>query len=126
MKNLLFRSFILGFVLFFVFGCGWIQTVQELSQSNANVDDKTRDALGLKKTGIPECDDLVDTLARRAKGNPNAAEESWQNKAVTELVKQQLYSYVNDGKTNKSPQEKADMAQKCRTALDYLKDEPKK
>jgi hypothetical protein len=101
-------------------GCNAIQKVQEISSSNANVEDKTRDTLGLKKTGIPECDQVVDILTKKSKGNKNTEEESWQDRAMTELVKQQIYNYINDPDANKSPQEKADLAQKCKTALGFL------
>jgi hypothetical protein len=118
--------FILSFVLFFVFGCGWVQTVQDTVQGNqnANVEDKARETLGLKKTGVAECDEVVEILDRKRRGNSNT-EESWQDKAISELVKQQIYNYINDGNANKSPKEKEDLANKCKTALSYLKDEPK-
>lgn len=127
MSKRISNLFILGFILFFAFGCGWVQTVQDLggSNANANIQDKTREALGLKKTGIPECDEVVEILAQKAKGNAGE-EESWTNRAMTELVKQQIYSYVNEGGANKTPKEKADMAQQCKTALGFLKEEPKK
>ena len=125
MKKRLSNLFVLGFVLFFVFGCSWVQSVQDTVQGNqnANVEDRTRDALGLKKTGIPECDEVIEILAKKSRGDSNA-EESWTNKAMTELVKQQIYSYINDG-ANKSEKEKADMAKNCKAALGYLKEEPK-
>lgn len=123
MDKVFSKLFILGFVLFFAFGCSWIQSLQS---SNSNVEDKTRDTLGLKKTGIPECDEVVDILTKKSKGNSNSEEESWTNKAFTELVKQQIYNYINEGNTNRSPKEKAEMAQNCKTALGYLKDDPKK
>lgn len=90
-----------------------------------NVENKTRETLGLKKTGIAECDEVIEILTRKSKGNSNAEEESWTNKAMTELVKQQIYNYVNDS-TGKTAKEKEDLTQKCKTALGYLKDEPKK
>lgn len=98
--------------------------VETMKSNNANIIDKTREGLGLKKTGIAECDEVVDILAQKGKGNSNAAEESLETKAMTELVKQQIYSYVNDG--NKSAKDKADLAEKCKTALGYLKNDSKK
>jgi hypothetical protein len=82
--------------------------------------------LGLKKTGIPECDEIVEILTQKTKGNIDPADESWTNKAMMELVKQQIYNYVNEGNTNKTPQEKAEMAQHCKTALGYLRDAPQR
>lgn len=104
-------------------GCGW---VQKMSSSNTNTEDKARETLGLKKTGIAECDEVVEILTRKTKGNTKSEDESWTDKAATELVKQQIYDYINDGNANKSPKEKAELAGKCKTALGYLKDDAKK
>ena len=120
MKKTLSKLFILASVAAFSFGCG---TIEQLQSSNTNVEDKTRDALGLKKTGIPECDEVVEILTRKTTG-AGAAEESWTDKAKNELIKQQIYNYVNDA--TKTPQEKADMADKCKLALGYLREEPQK
>lgn len=120
------KLFILGFALSFTAGCGAIQTVRDTvsGDRNAKVEDKARETLGLKKTGVAECDEVVEILDRKRKGNA-ASEESWQDKAISELVKQQIYNYINDGNANKSPKEKEDLANKCKTALGYLKDDPK-
>lgn len=121
-KNFI-KAIILGYFLFSLAGCTW---VQRMSSSNSNAEDKTRETLGLKKTGIPECDEVVEILTRKTKGNANSQEESWTDKAATELIKQQIYNYINDSNTNKSPKEKAELAGKCKTALGYLKDDSKK
>jgi hypothetical protein len=104
-------------------GCS---TIQNITSSNANAEDKTRETLGLKKTGIPECDEVVEILSKKAKGNSNTEDESWTDRAAAELVKQQIYNYINGGNTNKTPAEKSEMAGKCKTALGYLKDNSKK
>ena len=127
MNKLFSRLFILMAAISFAAGCS---TIESFQSSNANVEDQTRETLGLKKTGIAECDELIEILAQRAKGNSNAAEQSWtdqvKDKAITEVVKQQIYNYLNEGNANKTPKEKEDLTLKCRTALSYLKDEPKK
>jgi len=105
----------------FVSGCGMVQKVQEFGSNNSNVEDKTRGALGLKKTGIPECDEVIEILDNKRKGSSNTGEQSWQDRAMTEVLKQQIYNYVNDGNANKSPKEKAELAGKCKTALGYLR-----
>ncbi len=115
------KLLILSLLLVIVGGCGMVQKVQEFGSSNSNVEDKTRDALGMKKTGIPECDEVIDILDKKRKGSSNASEESWQDRAMTEVLKQQIYNYVNDGNANKSPKEKAELAGKCKTALGYLR-----
>ena len=112
---------VLCFLTFVAAGCGTIQKVQNLASSNSNAEDKTRDAFGVKKTGIPECDEVIEILDKKRKGNSNASEESWTERAKNELIKQQIYDYINSGNANKSPKEKADLAEKCKTALGYLK-----
>lgn len=123
MDKIIPKFFVFAVLFFFLSGCNW---VQKMSSSNSNAEDKTRETLGLKKTEIPECDEVIEILARKAKGNATAQEEeSWTDRAATELVKQQIYKYLNDGNANKSQKEKAELAGKCKTALGYLKDEPK-
>lgn len=97
-----------------------------MRSSNSNVEDKTRDTLGLKKTGIPECDEVVEILTKKYKGNTNSEDESWTDKAAIEIVKQQIYNYLIDGNANKSPKDKEELKGRCKTALGYLKDESKK
>lgn len=123
MNKFFIKTLILAIWLFSLSGCGWVQNI---GSTNSNAEEKTRETLGLKKTGIPECDEVIEILARKTKGNANAQEESWTDRAATELVKQQIYNYVNDGNANKSPKEKAELAGKCKTALGYLKDDAKK
>lgn len=123
MKKTFLKGAILSVVLLAISGCNMVETMKS---NNANIIDTTRQNLGLKKTGIPECDEVVDVLAQKGKGNSNVTEESLETKAITELVKQQIYSYVNDGTANKSPKDKADLAEKCKTALSYMKNDSKK
>jgi hypothetical protein len=111
-------------MLFTAFGCSYIDTAQKTVQdttSNKNAAANTaRDTLGLKKSGIRECDELVDALAAKRKQNANE-EQSWSDKAVEELVKQQLYDQLSKNDTNRTPQEKKDLAEKCKMVLGYVK-----
>jgi hypothetical protein len=119
MNKIFYAFLIFSFLVFLAAGCSWVQTMQ----SNSNVEDKTRDTLGLKKTGIAECDAVVEILSKKSKGNTKPEDESWFDKAKTELIKQQIYDYVNSG--NKTPKEKAEMTENCKTVLGYIKEEPK-
>jgi hypothetical protein len=121
MKNVFSKILLLSLFAFAFGGCNAIQKVQEISSNSANVEDKTRDTLGLKKTGIAECDEVVEILTRKSKGNKNPEEESWQDRAMTELVKQQIYNYINDPNANKSPKERTELTEKCKTALGFLR-----
>jgi hypothetical protein len=127
MNKMFSKLFILIAAISLAAGCS---TIENFQSSNANVEDKTRETVGLKKTGIAECDEVVEILAQRARGNSNAGEQSWadqiKDKAIVEVVKQQIYNYVNEGDANRTPKDKEDLRQKCKTALGYLKDEPKK
>ena len=124
MKDLSTKIFVLIIILFTAFGCSYIDTAQKAVQdttSNKNSATNTaRDTLGLKKSGIKECDELVDALAAKRKQNANE-EQSWSDKAVEELVKQQLYDQLSKNDTNRTPQEKKDLADKCKMVLDYVK-----
>ncbi|HEX8367766.1 MAG TPA: hypothetical protein VF604_04295 [Pyrinomonadaceae bacterium] len=111
-------------MLFTVFGCSYIDTAQkavEDTTSNKNGAANTaRETLGLKKSGIRECDQLVDALAAKRKQNANE-EQSWSDKAVEEMVKQQLYDQLSKNDANRTAQEKKDLADKCKMVSDYVK-----
>lgn len=119
MNKIFYAFLIFSFLVLPAAGCSFVQKMQ----SNSNVEDKTRDTLGLKKTGIVECDEVVEILSKKSKGNTKPEDESWIDKAKTELIKQQIYDYVNGG--NKTPKEKAEMAENCKTVLGYIKEDPK-
>ena len=123
MNKMFSKLLILIVAVSFAAGCS---TIESYTSSNANVEDKTRETLGLKKTGIEECDEVIDILDRRRRGSSNAEEQSWTDKAATELIKQQIYNYLNERQGNQAPQEKENLKQKCKTALSFLKEEPKK
>jgi hypothetical protein len=127
MKDLSTKILALATVAFFAFGCSFIENVQRQVQdtaSNTNAGANTaREALGLKKSGIAECDELVDVLAARSKNQANT-EDSWFNKAAEELIKQQIYDQLSQNETNRTPQQKADLARNCKIALDYMRDTP--
>lgn len=125
MRKTIFNFCLVTIVLFVGFGCNWVQD-RALEQvginSNANFEEAARDGMGLKKTGIAECDEVVEILVKKGKGDTNQAEESWASRAATEVVKQQIYNQFQNGNTNQSPQQKEDLRKNCRLALDYLKD----
>lgn len=129
MKDLSTKLAALSITAFFAFGCSFIDNVQRTVQdttSNTNSAANTaRETLGLKKSGIAECDELVDLLAARSKNQVNT-EDSWFNKAAEEVIKQQIYDQLSQNDANRTPQEKAELAKNCKIALDYLRDEPKK
>jgi hypothetical protein len=106
------------------FGCSYIDTAQkavEDTTSNKNGASNTaRETLGLKKSGIKECDELVDVLAAKRKQNANQ-EQSWTDKAAEEAAKQLVYDQLSKNDTNRTEQEKADLAKNCKLALDYVK-----
>ena len=119
------KLFIFAISAFSAAGCSTIQSVQDTVAGNQNVkvEDKARETLGLKKTGVPECDEVIDILDRKRKGNAGG-EESWLERTKNEVIKQQIYDYVNNN--SKSPKEKEDLANNCRAALGYLREEPAK
>jgi hypothetical protein len=124
MKNLLTTILSLAIIIFVGLGCSYLESTQRSvqdtttnSNSAANV---ARDTLGLKKSGITECDLLVDVLADKRKQNANQ-EQSWTDKAAEEAVKQLVYDQLSKNDTNRTPQEKEDLAKKCKLALDYVR-----
>ncbi|HLM03199.1 MAG TPA: hypothetical protein VK400_19255 [Pyrinomonadaceae bacterium] len=124
MKNLSIRILVLIIAAFAAFGCSYIDSAQKSAQETASNKDgaanTARDTLGLKKSGIKECDEVVDALAAKRRQNANE-EQSWSDKALEELVKQQLFDQLSKNDTNRTPQEKKDLADKCKTVLGYVK-----
>jgi cell shape-determining protein MreC len=124
MKDLSTKILVLAIILFVAFGCSFIDTAQKTVQdttSNKNGAANTaRDTLGLKKSGIKECDELVDALAAKHKQNANA-EQSWSDKAAEEFAKQQVYDQFSKNESNRTEQEKKDLADRCKLALEYFK-----
>ena len=117
MKNLSIKILVLTIALFAASGCSYINTATSNKDNAANT---ARETLGLKKSGIRECDQLVDALAAKRRQNANEA-QSWSDKAVEELVKQKLYDQLSKPDANRTPQEKKDLADNCKMILDYVK-----
>lgn len=117
MKYLSIRILVLIITLFTAFGCGYIDSATPDKDAATNT---ARDTLGLKKSGIKECDELVDVLAAKRRQNAGQ-EQSWSDKAVEELIKQQLYDQLSKNDTNRTAQEKTDLADKCKMVLGYVK-----
>lgn len=124
MKNLSAAISVLAIIVFVSFGCSYIdsaqKSVQETTSNKEAAANTARDTLGLKKTGIRECDQLVDAIAEKRRKNANQ-EQSWTEKASEEAVKQLVYNQLSESNTKRTEQEKKDLADKCRLALDYVK-----
>jgi hypothetical protein len=124
MRNNSIKFTAFAIFLFVALGCSYIDTAQRaIEETTTNTNSATnaaREITGLRKTGIPECDQLVDVLAERRRQNSNG-EQTWTDKATEEIVKQLVYDQLSKNDTNRTPQEKADLAKNCKIALDYLK-----
>jgi hypothetical protein len=120
MKNLSTNILVLLIILSVGFGCSYIDTAQKAVENTNSAANTARDTLGLKKSGVKECDELIDLLAAKRKQNANQ-EQSWTDKAAEEAAKQLVYDQLSKNDTNRTPQEKEDMAKNCKIALDYVK-----
>lgn len=124
MKNLSTNILVLSIILFVAFGCSYInstqKTVEDTASNKNGAANTARETLGLKKSGIKECDELVDVLAAKRRQNANEA-QSWTDKAGEEFAKQQIYDQLSKNDANRTPQEKKDLAERCKTVLDYVK-----
>jgi hypothetical protein len=127
MKNSINNIFVLAAVMFVALGCNYVggnlqnvSSVQDAATNTNSTANVARDTLGLKKSGIAECDELVDLLAERRRQNAGQ-EQSWTDRAAEEVVKQLVYDQLSKNDPNRTPQEKADLAKNCKTALEYLR-----
>jgi hypothetical protein len=125
MKDVSTKILALSVAAFFAFGCGFVENVRDVTSNTNAGASKVREAAGLKKSGIKECDELIDVLVAKGREQANT-EDSWLNKAGEEIVKQKIYDSLSENNANKTPKEKAELAQNCKTWLGYLRDEPKK
>lgn len=120
MKNLSTGIFVLLILCFVALGCSYIDSAQKTLENTNGATNTARETLGLKKSGIKECDELIDVLAAKRKQNANQ-EQSWTDKAAEEAAKQLVYDQLSKNDTNRTAQEKADLAKNCKIALDYVK-----
>jgi uncharacterized protein YpuA (DUF1002 family) len=63
------------------------------------------------KTGIPECDQLIDKI--EAKIHDENSNTSYFQRAAYQFMKDQVIKPIADDIANKTPQQKKDIAQKC-------------
>lgn len=132
MKDLNTKILILAVVVFAGFGCGMIESLPSRGESqtnnnagrenvqtngNANVADAARDALGLKKSGIPECDELIDEVAKDEATN-SGAEETYAERLAKEFIKQQIFDRLNKDDANRTPAERQQLTTMCKKALE--------
>ena len=122
MKNI-FAIFVSGILLFAVLGCGISDRIQNAvseqqtntsstnSSNSANkttADQVTEDVLR-EKTGIPECDEVLDMLADQSK----SPDENFVSKAAKELVFNQIRQSLKESiQQNQNDKEK--LAQSCK------------
>ncbi|MBC7797771.1 MAG: hypothetical protein H7Z37_12935 [Pyrinomonadaceae bacterium] len=111
-------------------GCNYVEPDKANPKSgnqavvaNANktfTDQIAEKVFGTEKTGIPECDEILINIEQRAR---NSNDTSIQTRAMQELAKQRINSYVRDGLTNKTPQQRAEIAKQCRQFAETIRAE---
>lgn len=125
MKNTIFASLAIGILLVVGLGCSSINpladekakpanangtTTNSTANSNKTLTDKAVEtAVGEGKTGVPECDEIVDMLAAYA----NNPDDNFAIRAVKSVVankiKDELKRVIDENKTDK-----AELAKACR------------
>lgn len=111
-------------------GCSYMEpekanskTGNQAAAANANktfTDQIAEKVFGTEKTGIPECDEILANIEQRTR---NSNDTSIQTRALQELAKQRINSYVRDGLTNKTPQQRAEIARQCKQFAETIRAE---
>jgi hypothetical protein len=122
MKNK-FAIFISGILLFAVLGCGISDRIQNAvaekpansssgntsTSENKTISDQVTEDVLREKTGVPECDEVIDFFADQAKNQ----EDDFVSKATKEFVFNKIrQSFKESIEKNKGDREK--MAQNCK------------
>lgn len=133
MKNT-FVIFVSSILFFAVLGCGISERIQNAvsekpansssSSSNSatkNATDKVTEDVLREKTGIPECDEVLDMLADQSKGQ----DENFVSKAAKEVVFNRIRQSLKDS-IQQNQNNQANLAQTCKefkSQLDKYKTE---
>lgn len=99
--------------IFAVLGCGITDRVQKAvegdSNSNKSVSDKVTEDILREKTGVPECDEVIDFFADQSKNN----EDDFVSKATKEFVFNKIRQSIKEN-IEKNQNDKVKMAQNCK------------
>lgn len=112
MKNQ-FVIIIVCISIFAVLGCGIGDRVQKAvegdSNSNKSVGDKVTEDVLREKTGVPECDEVIDLLADQSKNN----DDNFVSKATKEFFFNKIRQSIKES-IEKNQNDKPKMAQNCK------------
>lgn len=104
---------ILCLSIFAVLGCGIGDQVQKAvegdSNSNKSVSDQVTEDILREKTGVPECDEVINFFADQSKNN----DESFVSKATKEFVFNKIRQSLKEN-IEKNQNDKVKMAQSCK------------
>lgn len=124
MKNK-FAIFIFAALIFSVLGCGITDRIQRAIEdrpednttvpssgsnaSNKSIADKATEDVLREKTGIPECDEVLDTLADQSK----SGDDDFVSKAAKELVFNRIRQSLKES-IEKKKNDRASLQKTCR------------
>ena len=133
MKNKL-EILIFSVLLFAVLGCGIsdrIQKVVEDKSSNNNatptnsgdksIGDQTTENVLREKTGVAECDELLDWVADQSKGK----DDNYVSKAIKEYFVNKIRQSIKES-IEKNQNDKEKMAKECREIKQQIDDQKAK
>lgn len=99
--------------IFAVLGCGITDRVQKTvggdSNSNKSVGDKVTEDVLREKTGVPECDEVINLLADQSKND----DDGFVSKATKEFFFNKIRQSIKES-IEKNQNDKAKMAQNCK------------
>ncbi|HEV7644598.1 MAG TPA: hypothetical protein VGO50_11690 [Pyrinomonadaceae bacterium] len=130
MKNTRNLLIALSLLAFLTLACSTIKSLSGSgSSSSGNSVSSDGTILDTAKTGIPECDQLIEKIEAKASDKNNNS--SMFERAAYQFIKDQVIKPIRDDLANKSTADKKKVAEKCTDAMHRLeqqedKEEPKK
>lgn len=125
---------IVGVLLVTVLGCGIPDKIQKAmgdksSNSNAtptnsgdkSIGDQTTENVLRDKTGVPECDDLLDWVADQSKGK----DDNYVSKAIKEYFVNKIRQSIKES-IEKNQNDKVKMAKECKEIRQQIDDQKAK
>jgi hypothetical protein len=117
MKNKIIVPVVLLILLTIALGCGAFDSVEKpLNRANSNVaanktlaDQAIETAVGVEKIGVPECDDLLESLAEFS----NSPDDSYVTKAARQYALNKIRENIKRS-VEENKNDKTQMAKECK------------
>jgi hypothetical protein len=124
MKNTRNLLIALSLLAFLTLACSTIRNLSGSSSSSDNTVGSDGTILDTAKTGVPECDRLIEKI--EAKISDKNSNTTMFQRAAYQFIKDQVINPIRDDIANKSAEDKKKIAEKCIDAMHRLDQQEEK